>query len=1122
VDVAAWLRGLGLGRYEQVFRDNGVDPEVLPHLTADDLRDMGVTAIGHRRKLLQAIGMLRRAPDGPPEAPTSPHAAASARPPEPTAERRQLTVMFVDLVGSTALAGRLDPEDMGAVIRAYQDACAGVITRFEGHVAKFMGDGVLAYFGYPQAHEDAAERAVRAGLGVIEAVARLAAPDPAGTPLAARVGVATGLVVVGEMIGRGEAQERAVVGETPNLAARLQALAEPSSVVIGPTTWRLVGGLFELADLGAHDLKGFAAPVRAWRVLGPGAAQGRFEARQAAGLTPLVGREAELALLLGRWERAKDGEGQVALLSGEPGIGKSRLTQALRERLGGETYTSLRYQCSPYHVSSALHPVIDQLERAADFQRDDTDETKLAKLEAVLADTAASVAQAAPLLASLLSLPTAGRYPPLGLSPQRQKARTLEVLVAHLAGLAAVGPVLVVLEDAHWIDPSTEELFGLVVERARDLPVFMVVTFRPEFQPPWLGHAHVSLLTINRLGRRQGGAMVERVAGKALPAEIADQIVAKTDGVPLFVEELTKTVLESGLLREEGGRYELAGPLPALAIPATLHDSLMARLERLAPMKEVAQIGAALGREFSYELLAAVAPLQDGELQDALGQLVEAELVFRRGTPPAASYVFKHALVQDAAYQSLLRSKRQRLHARIALVVEERFPEMTEAQPEVLAQHCAEAGLIEKAVHYWHRAAQLAVRRSAMAEAVAQVRNGLELLSALPNGPTRARQELDLQVTLGHALMALKGVAAPEMGAAYARARELCRACGGGDLEPIALYGMWQFLQNRADMAASGETAEELLRWAKARDDVAAEVEAHRSIGSTCLFRAEFNLALEHFERVRALYAPAQGYAARNPLDPRVGATSLMPWALLLQGHPDRALARSREALAAAEAQARPYMLAVVMHQQNVFDQLRGDRRAVEERAAALMAITAEHGFAHWHATATLLHGWAVGAGGAVEDGIAEMRRGLAAKEATGARLKIPFYLGLMAGLHGRAGRGTEALHLIGDALARVETTGERWFETELHRLRGESLLRARVPDADEAEACFVRAIDGARTQRAKWWELRAALSLARVWRDRGKRAEARDLLAPVYGWFSEGFDTLDLQEAKALLEALR
>jgi class 3 adenylate cyclase len=740
MDIAAWLRELGLEQYEQAFRDNAIDVEVLPDVTDADLAGLGVL-LGHRRKLLRAAATLR-APAmvereaSPGEAPSSP-LSKMARTPE--AERRQLTVLFCDLVGSTELAAQLDPEDMGAVLRAYQDTVAGEITRFEGHIAKYMGDGVLAYFGWPIAHEDDAERAVRAGLAVTAALTRLA--PPAGEPLAARVGIATGMVMVGQMIGEGAAQEQTVVGGTPNLAARLQGLAAPGSAVISQATRRLVGGLFELADLGPQCLKGFAEPIRAWRLVGISAAESRFEAMHSAGLTPLIGREHELGLLLDRWERAKNSEGQVVLLSGEPGIGKSRITQALHERLAAEPHLRLRYHCSPYHVGSALFPVIDQLERAAGLQPEDTAEIRLDKLETVLSEVTENINEVAPVLAALLWIPTGPRYPPLNLMPEAQKARTFEVLLGQLVGLAARQPVLMVLEDAHWIDPTSAELFGLVMDRIQRLPVLLLMTFRPEFAPPWTGYTHATSLTLSRLGQRQGAQMVERLtSGKPLPPEVLEQILAKTDGVPLFVEELTKTVLESGLLADAGDHFELAGPVPALAIPATLHDSLVARLDRLAPVKEVAQIGAVIGREFPYDLLSAVAPMSANQLGDALEQLVSSELVFRRGTPPGATYTFKHALVQDAAYQSLLNSKRQQLHASIAQVLQQQFPDVGETQPEVLAQHFTEAGLGERAIAYWRRAGELAVGRSANVEAIAHLNKGLELLGTMPDAPERAEE----------------------------------------------------------------------------------------------------------------------------------------------------------------------------------------------------------------------------------------------------------------------------------------------------------------------------------------------------------------------------------------------
>jgi class 3 adenylate cyclase/CheY-like chemotaxis protein/DNA polymerase III delta prime subunit len=655
--------------------------------------------------------------------------SAAPRAPPAEAERRQLTVMFVDLVGSTALSGRLDPEEMGGLLRAYQNAVAGEVMRFEGHVAKFMGDGVLAYFGWPKAHEDAAERAVCAGLEIVAAVARLTAPT--GDNLLARVGIATGPVVVGDPIGEGAAREQAVVGDTTNLAARLQTFAEPGGVVIAPTTRCLVGDEFKYADLGVHTFKGLTAPVRSWRVRGRGRAEGRFEARQATtGPTPLVGREQEVALLLDRWQRAKGGEGQVVLLAGEPGIGKSRVVHALRERLGGEPHTPLSHDCSPLHQTSALHPIIGQLERAAGFARDDPPGRKLDKLEALLARGTEGVAAAAPLIAALLAIPAGDRYPPLNLSPRQQKGRIFEALLGQLAGLAAEQPVLALYEDVHWSDPTTLELLELVVDRVQRRPALVLITFRPEFVPPWTGYSHITLLALTRLGRRQGAALVERLTGgRTLPAELVDQIVARADGVPLFLEELTKAVLVSELLKDEGDRYALAGP--ASAVPATLQDSLLARLDRLTPAaKEVAQIGAAIGRDFSHELLAAVAPLPEETLRDALDQLIEAELVFCRGAPPEATYSFKHTLVRDAAYESPLKSKLRKLHARIAQVLEERFPASAEAEPELLAHHCAKAGLVEKAVGYRHRAGQRV--------ALVQPARGLEPARGPPAGSEEA------------------------------------------------------------------------------------------------------------------------------------------------------------------------------------------------------------------------------------------------------------------------------------------------------------------------------------------------------------------------------------------------
>src|SRR5215469_11808084 len=747
IDIADWLRKLGLERYEAAFRDNEIDWEALPKLTAEDLKDLGVVLGTHRQRLLDAIMSLRTEARAVDVAAVSPDPAVQT-----DAERRQLTVMFCDLVGSTELSTRIDTEDLREVIGAYHRTVAEVVTEFDGFVSRYMGDGVLIYFGYPQAHEDDAERAVRAGLDAIEAVGRI---DTKSVRLQARVGIATGLVVVGDLIGKGSAQEQSVVGETPNLAARLQALADPDSVVIAAGTRRLVGDLFEYRDLGAVEVKGIARPVQAWQVLRPSVVASRFEALRGSALSPLIGRDEEIDLLLRRWARAKAGDGQIVLVSGETGIGKSRIVAALEERLHAEPHLRLRYFCSPYCRDSALYPFIDQLWHAAEFARDDPPAAKLEKLDILLASAAPRDEDVA-LLADLLSLPVSERHPLPHLSPQRKKERTLEALIRQLEGLACLQPVVMVFEDAHWIDPTSRELLDLTVERVRSLPVLLIITFRAEFQPPWTGQPQVMMLTLNRLDRRDRTTLVEQIAqGKALPDEVVDQIVDRTDGVPLFVEELTKNVMESGLLHQDGDRYVLDGALPPFAIPTSLHDSLMARLDRLSSVRRVAQIGAAIGREFSFELLRAVSRVPENELRASLASLVASELVFQRGAPPDAVYIFKHALVQDAAHNSLLRSTRQHLHAQIATALEAHSPELMEGQPELFAQHYTEAGLVEKSVAFWGQAGHRSAARSAMAEAAAQYQKGLDELALLPDTPERHRQELEFYNALGAAFVAV-------------------------------------------------------------------------------------------------------------------------------------------------------------------------------------------------------------------------------------------------------------------------------------------------------------------------------------------------------------------------------
>jgi predicted ATPase/class 3 adenylate cyclase len=1112
MDVAAWLQGLGLERYVPAFRDNEIDWEALPKLTAEDLKDLGVMLGGHRRKLLDAIAALGAEVPAATVPVTSRNAPADA-------ERRQLTVMFCDLVGSTALAARLDPEDLREVVVAYHRAIAEVVAGFDGLVSRYMGDGVLVYFGYPQAHEDDAERAVRAGLGSIEAVASLDVRS--ANKLQARVGIATGLVVVGDLIGAGSAQEQSVVGETPNLAARLQALAAPDAVVIGVGTRRLIGDLFEYRALGAVEIKGIAGPVSAWQVLRPSVVASRFEALRGSVLSPLVGRDEEIDLLLRRWDSARASAGQVVLVSGEAGIGKSRITAALAERLHAEPHLRLRYFCLPYHQDSALFPFIDQLARAAGFTRDDLPASRLVKLEALLAGAAPPEEDVA-LLADLLSLPSSGHHPLPKLSPQRKKDRTLEALIRQLEGLTRLQPVVMVFEDAHWIDPTSRELLDLTVERVRSLPVLLIVTFRSEFQMPWTGQPQVTMLALNRLDRHDRTVLVEQIAGgKALPDEVVDQIADRTDGVPLFVEELTKSVLESGLLREEGDRYVLDGALPPFAIPTTLHDSLMARLDRLASVRLVAQTGAAIGRQFSYELLLAVSRLPENELQAALARLVASELVFQRGTPPDAVYSFKHALVQDAAHGSLLRSSRLQLHAQIVQALETDSPEMMETQPELFAQHYAEAGLVEKSVACWAKAGHRSAARSAMAEAAAQFRKGLDQLVLLPDDQKRQRQELRFRSALSTVLHAVKGHAAPETGHAYAQAREVWEKAGSPSEYLGVPYGQCRYHTYRGELALAQRLIEDLLRLSRQRDDSAGLVLAQYSSGGNLSFTGRFASSRAHLEEVLALYDPISHGALvyQVGFHPQVVSQAFLGNVLFCLGFPNQGLARSNAAIAEARSLAHPPSLAASLALDVRLLSLVGDNDALDELSKQLVSVATEQGFPYWRALGAIYRGWVEVKNGNVAEGISLLRSGSVAYRVTGAELYVPHYIALLAAACEIAGQIEEAVTLLNEALQIVERTGERWLAAELNRHKGQLLLRQGYSEA--AEELYYKALSIAREQEAKLWELRAAASLARLRRDQGRRAEARDLLTPVYGWFTEGFDTPDLREAKALLDEL-
>ena len=1121
MDVGDWLRGLGLGQYEAAFRESEIEADVLAELTDQHLKDLGVS-LGNRLRILRAIRELSVAAPAPDEV-----AARPAQEPLDGAERRQLTVMFCDLVGSTALSARLDPEDMRAIIATYHKCCASLIERGGGFVAKYMGDGVLAYFGYPQSHEHDAERAVRAGLAIVEAAPKL--ETAGGAPLSVRVGIATGIVVVGDLLGSGESQERGVVGDTPNLAARLQSSAAPDSVVIAEGTRKLLGNLFELQDLGRLDLKGVAGQTRAFAALRAGSQESRFEALHADGLTALVGREEERDLLQRRWTNAKAGEGQVALLSGEAGIGKSRLTAAFLERLAGEAHTRMRYFCSPQHTDSPLYPIIGHMERAAGHAREDDARTKLDKLDALLTQSATSREDAA-LFADMLALPNDGRYPVLKLAPQQVRQKTLEALIAQIEAISRQSPVLMIFEDAHWADPSSLEVFGRLVDRINGLRVLLFVTSRPEFAAAWIGRPHVTALVISRLAPSEAMALIERVAGnRPIAANIRQDIVERADGIPLFVGEMTKAVLEA---EDESAaeRTVAAVPSPALAVPASLHASLMARLDRLGSAKGVAQIGAAIGREFPHALLALVAGLPDLELAEALDRLAGAGLLFRQGLPPHYTYLFKHALLQDAAYGALLREPRRALHARIAEVINSQFPEIAENQPELLARHSAEAGMIEQSAHLWGKAGQRSLARSALIEAEAQLARALVHIASLPGTAALRREAIKLQVALLNAQMHAKGYGAPDTKASLDRARSLienAEAQGETPEDPLALfsvlYGFWVANYIASNGGAMGELATQFLELAEKQRATIPLMIGHRLMGVSSLNAGNFASGRAHFDRAYGLYEPLE----HRPLATRFGqdiGVAILSWRALTLwalGYPRSAREDAERALHEAREIGHPATLLFALTVTWLTELFCGYYEDAKAQAVEAVALGDERGALFWKGVGMMFEACVSALAGETANGGQTIASSIAFYRSTGASVLLPFIQSCLARAHAASGQYDDAWQWIDRSLNAVEASGERWCEAEVHRTAGEIALNSSDPDTAKAQAHFERALKIARAQQARSWELRAATGLARLWRDQGRRTEARDLLAPIYSWFTEGFDTLDLREAKALLDNL-
>jgi class 3 adenylate cyclase/tetratricopeptide (TPR) repeat protein len=1106
--LAAWLQANDLAEFESIFVENEIDLKTLAILTDADLKELGL-AFGPRKRILSAIARLKN--PAPMETP-APFGAAG--------ERRQLTVMFCDLVGSTALSTTLDPEELHGLVTTYRNTCCDVVARYEGHVAQYLGDGLMIYFGWPIAHEDAAERGVRSALEIVQAVRAIQAP----TPLMVRIGLATGGVVVGENAGDDNAEARLAVGETPNLAARVQSRAGFGEVVVAPTTRRLLGSAFTLTDLGEHPLKGISQPVRLWRVDDVSRTEGRFKAaRGGSKVAPLVGRDEEIAILGQRWRDARAGDGQVVLIGGQPGIGKSRLTQGLREEIAG-SHAALHHQCSPYHLNSPLHPFIEQFELSAGFARDDEPGKRLEKMEAALASSGESTKNSAPLFAALLSLPT-DRYQGLNLSPQKRKEKTLEALVGRVEALAARSPVLMVVEDIHWIDPTSQELLDLLVPKVHHLPVLMVMTYRPELVPSWSGQPAVTTLALHRLDRSAAAQLVSTVTeDRTLPPDVLDEILARTDGVPLFVDELTRSVIESGQLIEEGGHYTLKNPLAGLTIPTSLRDLLAARLDRLGRAKEFAQIGACIGREFSFDLMERIAAVPADLLARSLETLVGSGLVTQRDAPPPVTYTFRHALIQDAAYDSMLKSRRSELHARIAQVMERDFADLVANAPEGLAHHQTQAGHLAEAIPLWRRAGTLAVGRVALKEAVAHFQKGLTLVEQMPPSPERDALELTIREPLNAAWTGLRGWAAPEVGVNAAEILRLAEAQGKAQSLMLAMWWVWTSTITQGRIADSAQWVDRLLAAAGTSDDIDWRMFGHVTAmvqkflnGQLVESRAQAELALALYDpRSAERWIQLTGHNLRTFVEVY---TCQLLWML---GYPDQARRLSDESVAHARADRHAFNLVwALTFSAYVFAYRREPERFLE-RVDEADRLAREQGLAFIsQVSVPQARGIAELQNGRPREAITLLRQGIERWTRTGGHVRIPLVKSALAEAVALEGDPATAITLIDECLDQINqpASQERLWLAEVLRRKGWILLRQ--GRNEEAEEQLRAAIDCARRQQARSWELRSALTLARLLAATRRRDAAREILAPVYEWFTEGQDTLDLIEAKELLASL-
>ncbi|MGE0643829.1 MAG: adenylate/guanylate cyclase domain-containing protein [Nitrospira sp.] len=1125
--VSAWLGRLGLEVYRDSFQQNAITWDVLSELTDDDLASLGVL-LGHRKKLLRAIGQLSQRDEGERAKPSPTTTGQEIKPflsDRDRAERRQLTIMFCDLVGSTALASQLDPEDLQIAIRRFLDTCSQAISRFNGYIAKYMGDGLLVYFGYPHAYEHDAERAVHAGLAVLDLVKALPSEDPAHQRchIAARIGIATGQVIVGEVLGQDTARERSVFGETPNLAARLQSLAAPNQLVVDSTTKRLVGREFEFADRGSISLKGFETPVQVWQVLNSKPSASRFESYRSDRLTHFIGREHEMALLLGRWREAVGGEGQVVILCGEAGIGKSRIVRGLRDRLVVEHYETILFQCSPYHTNTALYPAITYLRQAVGLTGQDTPAMQLQKLDALAIHEGIDDQTTVALLADLLSIHGDARHPPLNVSPEKRKDMTLEALVQQLQRRADRCPTLFIVEDAHWLDPTTMDLLTRIIDRIQPMRVLLIITFRPDFKSAWTDYGHVTFLTLSRLPRRHSGELLASITGgKALPSEVQQTILTKTDGVPLYLEELTKSLLESGLLAEAKDSFSLTGPIKELPIPDSLQALLMERIDRLGPAKEIVQTGAAIGREFGYGLLRETADVTEDDLNKALHLLSASGLIFQEGEIPAAKYLFKHALIQDAAYSTLSKKSRRVLHARIAKTLESRFSERVKAEPEVLAYHYEQAGEINQAVQYWHLAARRDAAQSADTEALSHFNRALDLLETQPQSQERHALELEFLIARGAPLVTLKGYASDEIEHNYLRARTLSQETPSSEHYFLSIWGLWVFHLVRGPLAKACALAEDLLSWASRQHNPDLLIRAHESVGSTYSFLGRFCEAKTHLCEAKALYDPQRHRSQVLPYtqDPGITARITLARTLWIVGEVDEVETLVEEAITMARELDHPFTLAFALATASwIYPTLRDANRTLSLTEEAIMLST-KHSFEVPLAWAMSFQGWALAEQGKA-NGPERLLEGLSAARKAKASLNHAYILALLAEIHLRNQRVAEGLSAIQEAQELATTQGELCWQAELFRLKGELLLAQSDQSIMAAEQSFSQALTIARDQQAKMLELRAATSMAKLLRKRNKPDTARSILNSVRSRFSGQGINPDLIESQKVLEQL-